>query len=72
MYAVPKAECVGDMCGGRRFTWNSSVASAPAFFASSFPRASPHCLSSSAGIFSLAWGPGTPGAPQEALREELD
>lgn len=28
-YAGPKAERTGDMCGGHRFTWNGSVASAP-------------------------------------------
>lgn len=68
---VPRQSVLGT-CGGHKFTWNRSVASAPAFFASSPPRASPHCLSSSAGTFSPAWGPGTPGTPREALREELD
>ena len=64
--------------GGHRFTWNGSVASKrpvlplPLAFASSPLQASPRCLSFSVGSFSPTWGPGTPGAPWEALREELD
>lgn len=74
----PERACWGQGMGAR-FTWSGSVTSAkePALaLASAFAlpapssQASPHCLSSSAYTFGSAWDPGTPEAPQEALREE--